>query len=77
MLPFFMIGPIKLTVALSSASMASAVEVLLISVPESKMSLDMDGTLDFDYHSLRRSQKLDIFERINNQLFKILKDHGP
>ena len=43
-----MIGPIKLTVALSSASMASAVEVLLISVPESKMSLDMDGTLDFD-----------------------------
>ena len=48
MLPYFMISPIKLTVALSSASMASAVEVLLMSVPETKMSLDMDRTLDFD-----------------------------
>ena len=38
------------------------------------MSLDMDGKLDFDCHSC---QKLAIFERINDQLFKILKDHGP
>ena len=38
MLPYFMISPIKLTVALSSASMASAVEVLLISVPEFRIS---------------------------------------
>ena len=52
MLPYFMISPIKLTVALSSASMASAVEVLLISVPESKMSLDMDGSLYFDQRVL-------------------------
>ena len=49
--PFFMISPIKLTVALSSASMASAVEVLLMSVPESRTSLDMDGALDFDHHT--------------------------
>ena len=48
MLPFFMISLIKLTVALSSASMASAVEVLLMSVPESRTTLDMDGTLEFD-----------------------------
>ena len=41
MLPYFTISPIKLTVALSSASMASAVEVLLISVPKFRISEKM------------------------------------